>query len=151
MESTTRLVKLAVFSPLTEVTINRGNAPRLDTLNGKTIGEVWTTGHYGADRTFPIIRRKLQERFPDVKIVPYRVRHRKTQHLPTLGASRPSGRDTEGQGMRRRPAGKRWLRLRGTPKRRGRRSRKSRHTSYLDRIASVCLICRDVCSRARSL
>ncbi|HOQ98029.1 MAG TPA: hypothetical protein PLJ35_04325 [Anaerolineae bacterium] len=71
MESTTRLVKLAVFSPLTEVTINRGNAPRLDTLNGKTIGEVWTTGHYGADRTFPIIRRKLQERFPDVKIVPY--------------------------------------------------------------------------------
>ena len=71
MESKTDLVKLVVSSPVSDVVINRGNARRFDTLNGKTICEVWATGHYGADRTFPIIRRMLQERFPDVKIVPY--------------------------------------------------------------------------------
>jgi hypothetical protein len=71
VETKTDLVKLEVSSPVCEVAINQGNAPRLDTLNGKTIGEVWTTGHYGADRTFPIIRRILQERFPEVKFVPY--------------------------------------------------------------------------------
>jgi hypothetical protein len=71
MESKADLVKLTVSAPLSEVNINRVNAPRLDTLNGKTVGEVWATGHYGADRTFPIIRRILKERFPDVKFVPY--------------------------------------------------------------------------------
>jgi hypothetical protein len=71
MESRTNAVKLIVSSPVSEVAINRGNAPRLDTLNGKTVCEVWTTGHYGADRTFPIIRRMLQERFPAIKLVPY--------------------------------------------------------------------------------
>jgi hypothetical protein len=65
------LVKLVVSSPLSVVAIHRGNAPRFDTLNGKTICEVWATGHYGADRTFPMIRRLLQERYPDIKIVPY--------------------------------------------------------------------------------
>jgi len=71
MELKTDLVKLLVSSPVSEVAIHRGNAPRLDTLNGKTICEVWTTGHYGADRTFPIFRRIFQQRFPDIKIVPY--------------------------------------------------------------------------------
>jgi hypothetical protein len=71
VESITDLVKLVVSSPVSEVAINRGNAPRFDTLNGKTVCEVWTTGHYGADKTFPIIRRRLQERYTDVKIVPY--------------------------------------------------------------------------------
>ena len=71
MESKTDLVTLAVFTPVSEVAINRGNASRHDTLNGKTICEVWATGHYGADRTFPQIRRILQASFPDVKIVPY--------------------------------------------------------------------------------
>lgn len=65
------MVKLVVSSPVSEVPIKQGNAPRFDTLNGKTICEVWATGHYGADRTFPTIRRILKERFPDVKIVPY--------------------------------------------------------------------------------
>jgi hypothetical protein len=65
------MVNLAVSSPVSEVPIKRGNAPRFDTLNGKTICEVWATGHYGADRTFPVIRRILEERFPEVKIVPY--------------------------------------------------------------------------------
>lgn len=71
MEAKDSLVKLKVPSPVSEVAINRGNAPRLDTLNGKTICEVWATGHYGADLTFPTIRRILQQRFPDLKFVPY--------------------------------------------------------------------------------
>lgn len=64
-------MKLTVLSPLSAVPVNKGNAPRFDTLNGKTVGEVWATGHYGADVTFPVFRRLLQERYPDVKIVPF--------------------------------------------------------------------------------
>jgi hypothetical protein len=45
-------------------------APRLDTLNGKTICEVWNTGYRG-DRTFPKIRELLKQRYPEVNIVPY--------------------------------------------------------------------------------
>jgi hypothetical protein len=46
------------------------SAPRLDTLNGKTICEVWNAGYRG-DRTFPKIRELLQKRYPGLKIVPY--------------------------------------------------------------------------------
>ena len=71
MESKIDAVKLEVSSPLSEVAVNRGNAPRLNTLNGKTICEIWTTGVYGGDRTFPIIRKALQEQYPGITIVPY--------------------------------------------------------------------------------
>jgi hypothetical protein len=71
MESKAGLVKLEVFNPLSDIAVTGGNAARLDTLNGKTICEVYTTGDYGGDRTFPVIRELLQKRFPDVKIVPY--------------------------------------------------------------------------------
>jgi hypothetical protein len=71
MESKTDFVTLVVSSPVSDVAITQGNAPRFDTLNGKTVCEVWATGHYGADRTFPMIRRILQQRFPELKIVPY--------------------------------------------------------------------------------
>ena len=45
-------------------------APRLDTLNGKTVCEVSLTKYRG-DQTFPIIREALRERYPDIKIIPY--------------------------------------------------------------------------------
>jgi hypothetical protein len=45
-------------------------APRLDTLEGKTIGELWNGGFRG-DESFPIIERILRERFPTVKLIPY--------------------------------------------------------------------------------
>ena len=45
-------------------------APRLDTLNGKTVCEVWNAGYRG-ERTFPKMRELLQKRYPAVKIVPY--------------------------------------------------------------------------------
>jgi hypothetical protein len=45
-------------------------APRLDTLEGKTIGELWNGGFRG-DESFPIIEKLLQERYPTVKLIPY--------------------------------------------------------------------------------
>lgn len=64
-------VKLKVFNPLPAVTITAKNAPRLDTLNGKTICEISATGYWRSQQTFPIIRKLLQRKFPNVKIVPY--------------------------------------------------------------------------------
>jgi hypothetical protein len=45
-------------------------APRLDTLEGKTIGELWNGGFRG-DESFPIIEKMLRERYPTVKLIPY--------------------------------------------------------------------------------
>jgi len=45
-------------------------APRLERLDGKTIGETWN-GDFKGDYTFPIIRKLLQETFTRLKVVPY--------------------------------------------------------------------------------
>ena len=71
MKSKEHHTKLRVFNPLSKVGPIAGNATRLDTLGGKTICEIWGTGHWKADITFPIIRELLQKRFPDAKFVPY--------------------------------------------------------------------------------
>jgi hypothetical protein len=60
-----------VVSPLgLEAVKSVGNARRLDRLEGKTVGEFWNSVFKG-DQTFPVIRRLLQQRFPDLKIVPF--------------------------------------------------------------------------------
>jgi len=60
-----------VVSPLGEPVMTRiAMAPRLDTLEGKTIGEIWNGGFRG-DESFPMIERMLRERFPTVKLIPY--------------------------------------------------------------------------------
>ncbi|MCC6532311.1 MAG: hypothetical protein IT531_07170 [Burkholderiales bacterium] len=60
-----------VVSPLGLEAVERiGGAPRLDTLDGKTIGELWN-GVFKGDHTFPIIRRLLQRRFRALKVVPF--------------------------------------------------------------------------------
>lgn len=60
-----------VVSPLGEPTAKMIEmAPRLDTLEGKTIGMIWNRGFRG-DETFPIIEKMLRERFPTVKLIPY--------------------------------------------------------------------------------
>jgi hypothetical protein len=45
----------------------------LSDLNGKIIGEISNGEHGGweVDRTFALIRQQLQERYPDIKIIPY--------------------------------------------------------------------------------
>jgi hypothetical protein len=60
-----------VVSPAGLATVKRAAAaPRLETLNGKRVGEVWN-GVFKGDVTFPIVRRLLQARYPDLEIVPY--------------------------------------------------------------------------------
>ena len=53
-----------------EAVERRGPAPRLDTLEGKTVAEIWN-GVFKGDVTFPIMRALLKERYPGVRIVPY--------------------------------------------------------------------------------
>ena len=60
-----------VITPLGSETIQgKGAAKRLDTLNGKTVCEMWN-GDFKGDFTFPIYRELLKERFPDVRIIPF--------------------------------------------------------------------------------
>ena len=47
-----------------------GAAPRLTTLEGKTIGELWN-GVFKGDVTFPMIRALLKEKYPGIRIVPF--------------------------------------------------------------------------------
>jgi hypothetical protein len=63
--------KIEVVSPLGRDTVTRaGAAPRLDTLEGKTVCEIWN-GVFKGDVTFPIIRRLLQARYPGLEVIPY--------------------------------------------------------------------------------
>ena len=48
------------------------DADRISDLNGKTIGELWN-GLFKGNEMFPLIREKLQERYPAIKFVDYRV------------------------------------------------------------------------------
>ena len=60
-----------VHSPLGGETLAQQSlAPRLTTLEGKTIAETWN-GDFKGDMTFPLIRKLLLERYPGLKIVPY--------------------------------------------------------------------------------
>ncbi|MFC1862125.1 hypothetical protein ACFLT4_00255 [Chloroflexota bacterium] len=62
---------LEVYDPSGTVSLARHHhATRLASLDGKTIGEL---SHYRweSSRTFPVIRKLLQKRFPDIKIIPY--------------------------------------------------------------------------------
>ena len=43
-------------------------APRLDTLDGKTIGQLWDYLFRG-DEIFPVLEAELRHRYPDVKFV----------------------------------------------------------------------------------
>jgi hypothetical protein len=46
-------------------------APRLETLRGKTIGQLWDDLFRG-DEIFPILEAALAQRYPGVKFVDYR-------------------------------------------------------------------------------
>ena len=61
---------LEMFDPTGATEISTPYAPRLDTLEGKTICEV-SNNQWQAHRTFPLIRELLQKQFPTVKIIPY--------------------------------------------------------------------------------
>ncbi len=63
--------KLSVVSPAgLEAVAIKLSSPRLDDLNGKTVGELWN-GVFKGDVTFPAIRKLLQDRYPRLNIIPY--------------------------------------------------------------------------------
>jgi hypothetical protein len=63
--------RIEVVSPLGLEAVEQGaGAPRLGSLEGKTLGEFWN-GVFKGDQTFPVIRRLLQERFRGLKIIPF--------------------------------------------------------------------------------
>ena len=67
-------VTLEVFDPTGASEVTEVHAPRLDTLDGKTICEISQEPDgqsWEARRTFPFIRELLKKRFPTLKIVPY--------------------------------------------------------------------------------
>ncbi|MGQ0752171.1 MAG: hypothetical protein ACT4PS_16720 [Betaproteobacteria bacterium] len=62
---------IAAVSPEGEEAVARvRRARRLDALAGETVCEFWN-GVFKGDITFPLIRRRLQERYPGLTIVPY--------------------------------------------------------------------------------
>jgi hypothetical protein len=46
-------------------------AKRLDTLQGKTIGDIWN-GVFRGDELFPALEEELQRRYPNIRFVPYK-------------------------------------------------------------------------------
>lgn len=63
--------KLEVLAPIGEQAVKKKKlSPRLNTLENKTVCEVWNSGFLG-EKSFPIIREMLEKRFPGVKIIPY--------------------------------------------------------------------------------
>jgi hypothetical protein len=64
--------RLEVVRPLGEQLDDKAVAlaPRLDTLNGKTVCEIWNGG-FKADVMFPIIEQMLRERYPTVRMIPF--------------------------------------------------------------------------------
>ncbi|MBI4319273.1 MAG: hypothetical protein HY675_12355 [Chloroflexi bacterium] len=72
MRDRTTQVKLEVLSPLSKQReVEAANAPRLATLEGKTICELCSSQGWRAEATFPVIRELLQKRYPTSRIVPY--------------------------------------------------------------------------------
>ena len=69
-ESTRNSSILEVYDPTGDVEITEVHAPRLNTLEGKTICEL-SNDTWQAHRVLPEVRRLLQERFPTAKFIPY--------------------------------------------------------------------------------
>jgi hypothetical protein len=63
--------KIEVVSPLGfEAVRQAGVAGRIESLNGKTIGEFWN-GVFKGDLAFPVIREALKKKYPGLRVVPY--------------------------------------------------------------------------------
>ncbi len=61
---------LEVYDPTGGMEITEVHAPRLDTLEGKTIAEL-SNDTWQAHRVLPEIRRLLRERFRTARFIPY--------------------------------------------------------------------------------
>jgi hypothetical protein len=63
-------VMLSVHNPCGSVEVVQSHAPRLEALNGRTVGEL-SNGVWEDRRIFEKIREALGRRLPEVKIVPF--------------------------------------------------------------------------------
>ena len=61
---------IEVANPTGAIEVTKPHAPRLDTLEGKIICEL-SNDSWQAHRTFSLIRKLIQERFPTSTIIPY--------------------------------------------------------------------------------
>lgn len=61
---------IEVFNPTGAIEITKPHAPRLDTLEGKTIC-LLCNDQWQAHRTLTLIQELLQERFPTAKFIPH--------------------------------------------------------------------------------
>ena len=64
------LASLTVYDPTGSVEITQTFAPRLDTLEGKTIALV-SNDAWQYDRTFPVIQQMFAEKYPSTTILNY--------------------------------------------------------------------------------
>ena len=63
--------KMGVISPQgLQLRASNRASRHLDTLEGKTIGEVYNN-HFKGEQMFRAYRRLFKERFPGIKIIPY--------------------------------------------------------------------------------
>jgi hypothetical protein len=63
--------KMAVVSPEgLQLRASGGVSRHLDTLEGKTIGEVYNN-HFKGELMFQTYRRLFKERFPGIKVIPF--------------------------------------------------------------------------------
>jgi len=70
-QRTVAMKKHSVVSPIGFPLVKpTAAAKRLDSLEGKVIGELWN-GDFKGDVTYPIIRKLLQKRYPTLRIIPF--------------------------------------------------------------------------------
>ena len=63
--------RMSVISPEgLQLSNIKGVTRHLDTLEGKTIGEVYNN-HFKGEQMFGVYRRLFKEKYPGVKIIPY--------------------------------------------------------------------------------
>ncbi len=71
---------LRVFNPMGAIEVVQQHAPRLESLHGRTIGELGN-GSWEDQVILPALRAQLQKRFPDLKIIPYTEFPRGTENI----------------------------------------------------------------------
>ncbi|OGA03766.1 MAG: hypothetical protein A3H35_13415 [Betaproteobacteria bacterium RIFCSPLOWO2_02_FULL_62_17] len=62
--------KLTVLNPMGAFEVAQQHAPRLASLNGRTIGELGN-GSWEDQVILPALREQLRRRVPDLRIIPY--------------------------------------------------------------------------------
>lgn len=81
-----------VVSPVGEQSLDMITmAPRLDTLEGKTICELWNQS-FKADVTFPVIRELLKKKYTGIKVIPYSEMPRHHM-MEDLGVTNPASEE----------------------------------------------------------